>query len=73
MKVMVGYYGGFSQFKISLSVVCLGWCMFVCLYPINAKTTELIGSKFFVGPRVTLEKVMDDQIFKALLLTKFHF
>ena len=29
--------------------VCLFWCLSVCLYPINVKTAEPIGPKFFVG------------------------
>ena len=32
-------------------------CLSVCLYPMNIKTAEPIGSKFFVGPRVTPGKV----------------
>ena len=28
-------------------------CLSVCLYPINVKTVESIGPKFFVGPNVT--------------------
>ena len=35
--------------------------MSVCWYPINAKTAEPIGPKFFVGPR------MDDRIFEICL------
>ena len=37
-----------SIYKFGLSV-CLGVCLFVCLYPINVKTAEPIGPKFFVG------------------------
>ena len=33
--------------------VCLGVCLFVWLYPINIKMAELLGIKFFVGPRMT--------------------
>ena len=29
--------------------------LFVCLYPINVKTAEPIGTKFFVGPYVMIE------------------
>ena len=29
----------------------------ICLYPINIKTVELIGPKFFVAPRVTPGKI----------------
>ena len=41
-----------SIYKFGLSV-----CLFVCLYPINVKTAEPIGPKFFVGSRVTPQKV----------------
>ena len=34
-------------------------CLFVCLYPINVKTAEPIGPKFFVGHRVTTGKVYE--------------
>ena len=29
--------------------LCLSVCLFVCLYPINVKTAELIESKFLRG------------------------
>ena len=32
-------------------------CLFVCLYPINVKTIEPIGPKFFVGHHETPGKV----------------
>ncbi len=41
-----------SIYKFGLSV-----CLFVCLYPINVKTDEPIGPKFFVGHHVTTGKV----------------
>ena len=34
-------------------------CLSVCLYPINVKTAEPIGPKFFVGHLGTLEKVYE--------------
>ena len=39
--------------------VCLSVCLFVCLYPINVKTAETIGPKFFVGHHVTTGKVYE--------------
>ena len=39
--------------------VCLSVCLFVCLYPINVKTAEPIGPKFFVGHHVTTGKVYE--------------
>ena len=43
-----------SIYKFGLSV-----CLSVCLYPINVKTAEPIGPKFFVGPHVTPGKVYE--------------
>ena len=45
--------------------------LIVCLYPINVKTAELIGPKFFKGPHMTPGKVMDDKNFKTLPPTEF--
>jgi len=41
------YVGGNMHLYINLA--CLFGCLFVCLYPINVKTAEPIGPKFFVG------------------------
>ena len=41
-----------SIYKFGLSV-----CLSVCLYPINVKTAEPIGPKFFVGHHVIPGKV----------------
>ena len=38
---------------------CLFGCLSVCLYPINVKTAEPIGPKFFVGHHVTTGKVYE--------------
>ena len=35
------------------------FCLFVCLYPINVKTAEPIGPKFFVGHLGTPGKVYE--------------
>ena len=43
-----------SIYKFGLSV-----CLSVCLYPINVKTAEQIGPKFFVGHHVTTGKVYE--------------
>ena len=40
---------------IYIYILCLSVCFF--LYPINVKTAEPIGPKFFVGSRVTSRKV----------------
>jgi hypothetical protein len=47
-----------SIYKFGLSV-CLFVCLFVCLYPINVKTAEPIGPKFFVGHLGTPGKVYE--------------
>ena len=44
---------------ILIRLGCLGVCLSVCLYPINVKTAEPIGPKFFVKPHVTPGKVYD--------------
>jgi len=36
-------------------------CLFVCLYPINFKTAEPIGLKFFVWPHVTPGRVYEEE------------
>ena len=49
-----------SIYKFGLSVCLFVWvsvCLSVCLYPINVKTAEPIGPKFFVGHLGTPEKV----------------
>ena len=58
-----------SLYKFGLCV-CLSVCLFVCLYPINVKTAEPIGPKFFLGHHVTTGKVYD-QNFKYLSPSKF--
>ena len=47
-------------------------CLFVCLYPINVKTAEPIGPKFFVGPHVALGKVYGQSDFKYVILKYFY-
>ena len=50
-------------------------CFSVCLYPINVQTAEPIGSKFCVGPLMTLGKVYEWSKFQkfASNKTKFSF
>ena len=49
------------QVYLYINLACLSvWvsvCLSVCLYPINFKTAELIGPKFFVGTCMTPGKV----------------
>ena len=45
----------------------------MCLYPINVKTAKPIGPIFLWDLAWLQGKVMDDQIFKNLPLTKFDF
>ena len=53
-------YGEIPRFKISsIYKFALSVCLLGCLYPINVKTAEPIGSKFFVGHHVTTGKVYE--------------
>ena len=61
-----------SIYKFGLSV-CLSVCLFVCLYPINVKTAEPIGPKFFVGHHVTPGKVYGWSNFQNMPPSKFDF
>ena len=47
----------------------LAW-LSVCLYPINVKTAEPIGSKFFVGHHVTTGKVYEWSKFQIFVSIK---
>ena len=42
-----------------INLACLSVCLSVCLYPINVKTAEPIGPKFFVGHHVIPGKVYE--------------
>ena len=60
----------------SIYILCLAVCLFVCLYPINVKTNELIRSKFCVGPHMTPRKVYGCSIlqnfFEFCKILKMH-
>ena len=43
--------------KLYINLACLSVWVSVCLYPINVKTAETIGPKFFVGHHMTTGKV----------------
>ena len=59
--------GSFKQLELKqllyINLACLSVCVFVCLsvclYPINVKTAEPIGPKFFVGPHGAPGKVYE--------------
>ena len=51
-------------------LVCLFVCLFVCLYPINVKTAEPIGPKFFVGSHVTPGKIYESSKLKKISVKK---
>ena len=59
----LGYDGCLLYINLACLSVCLFVCLFVCiqlfvcLYPINVKTAQPIGPKFFVGTRVTPWKI----------------
>ena len=63
-------------YGVSIYILFLSAWVFVCLfvwvsvrfYPINVKTAEPIGPKFFVGPRVTPGKVSGSEFSKICLL-----
>jgi len=58
-------------YKFGLSV-WVSWCLFVCLYPINVKTAEPIGPKFFVGHHVTTGKVYEWSKFQIFVSIKIR-
>ena len=60
-----------SIYKFGLSV-CLFVCLSVCLYPINVKTAEPIGPKFFVGHHVTTGKVYESSKFQIFVSIKIR-
>ena len=62
-----------SPFILSICILCLSGCLFVCLYPINVKTAEPSGAKFFVGPCATPGLVYGWSNYQNLPLTKFDF
>ena len=49
-----------------INLACLFVCLFVCLYPINVKTAEPIGPKFFVGHLGTVYEWSKFQIFVSI-------
>ena len=55
-----------------INLACLGVCLFVCLYPINVKTAEQIGPKFFVGHLGTPGKVYESSKFQIFLSIKIR-
>ena len=61
---------------LSIYKFCLSWCLFVCLsvclYPINVKTAEPIGPKFFVGHLGTPGKVYKWSKFQILVSIKIR-
>ena len=53
------YFGHYLYINLGCLSVCLFVCLSVCLYPINVKTAEPIGPKFFVGHLGTPGKVYE--------------
>ena len=60
-----------SIYRFGLSV-CLFVCLSVCLYPINIKTAEPIGPKFFVGHLGTPGKVYEWSKFQIFVSIKIR-
>ena len=55
--LLLFYYSQNYLFNLYINLACLSVSLFVCFYPINVKTAEPIGPKFFVGHHVTPGKV----------------
>jgi len=55
-----------------INLACLSVCLFVCLYPINVKTAEPSGPKFFVGHHVTTGKVYEWSKFQIFVSIKIR-
>jgi len=57
--------------NLYINLACFSWWVSVSLYPINVKTAEPIGPKFFVGSRVTPGKVYERWKLKKIVLKSF--
>ena len=55
MNPQVAFYKK-KHLNLFIYFACFFYFLFVCLYPINDKTAEPIGPKFFVGHHVTTAK-----------------
>ena len=58
--------------RLYINLACLSVCLFVCLYPINVKTAEPIGPKFFVGHLGTPGKVYEWSKFQIFVSIKIR-
>ena len=61
-----------ANFNQYINLACLSWCLSVCLYPINVKTAEPIGPKFFVGHLGTPGKVYESSKFQIFVSIKIR-
>ena len=59
-------------YNLYINLACLSGCLFVCLYPINVKTAEPIGPKFFMGHHVTTGKVYEWSKFQIFVSIKIR-
>ena len=62
----------FYLWYLYINLACLSVCLFVCLYPINVKTTGPIGPKFFVGHLGTPGKVYEWSKFQIFVSIKIR-
>ena len=66
----------FLLYNLYINLACLSVCLFVCLsvclYPINVKTAEPIGPKFFVGHHATTGKVYEWSKFQIFVSIKIR-
>ena len=65
--ILVNFRIGFT-YTLNINLACL----FVCLYPINFKTAEPIGPKFFVGHLGTPGKVYEKSKFQIFVSIKIR-
>ena len=59
--------------KVHLYIYIYLLFLSVCLFPLNVKKTEPIGSKVCVGPRITLSRLINAQNYKKLYPKAFYF
>ena len=59
-----------ESFYLYINLACLSVCLSFCSYPINVKTAEPIGPKFFVGQMGTPGKVYEWSKFQIIVSIK---
>ena len=72
-KMLLKIKNNFSKYIFTCESSIYILCLSVCLYPINIKTAEPIGPKFFVWSRVTPGKVFRWSNFQKFVSNKIRF